>query len=167
MGDSSGLPVEISAGGRPEFVGSLVCGEVDPVVCDVAGEHVRRGVFAVDADVGVVAVAAAGHGDVDVADVGDTVEDGDRVVDGAALRAHRRHRVGELDMLGHIAGRQDHDPSHPDRSDPTVGVDGADGEGVAVADHLMPVRLDPPIVPPRGDHVPDMQPDPAGLPPCR
>ena len=102
MGDSSGLPVEISAGGRTEFVGSLVGGEVDPVVGDVAGEHVGGGVFTFDGDVGVVAVPAAGHGDVDVADVGDAVEDGDGVVDGAALCAHRRHRVGELDVLGHI-----------------------------------------------------------------
>ena len=95
MGDSSGLPVEISAGGRPEFVGSLVGGEVDPVVGDVAGGHVGGGVFTFDGDVGVVAVPAAGHGDVDVADVGDAVEDGHS---GPVTSATGRFKVPEVGL---------------------------------------------------------------------
>lgn len=69
----------------PEFLGSLVGREVDPVVCDVAGEHVGGGLFAFNVDVGVVGLPASGHGYVDVAAIGDAVDEGDGVVDGGAL----------------------------------------------------------------------------------
>ncbi len=56
--------------------------------------HVGGGLFAfnVDVDVGVVGLPASGHGYVDVADIGDAVDEGDGVVDGAALCWRTRPR---------------------------------------------------------------------------
>ena len=50
-------------------------GSVDPAAGDGVGEDVEGGVFAGGDDVGVVVVAASGHGDVDAADVGGAVEE--------------------------------------------------------------------------------------------
>ncbi len=78
------------------------------------------GIGGVGGDVGVVPVAAAGHGDVEVLPRRRRRGDHVRGVDGDALGAVRGDRVPELDLLGHIRGREHHRPAE---SSP-VGADG-------------------------------------------
>ena len=87
-----------------EFGSAGVGGEVDPVGGDGLGEDVDGGLFAVDDDERFVHAGAAGHRDVEVADVGGLVVEADPALDGAALGAHHGARVGKLDMLGHVGG---------------------------------------------------------------
>ena len=57
-----------------------------------------------EGDEGLVGVAAAGHGDVEAADVGGPVEEEEGAVDGAALGGVAGRGVGQLDVLGDVAG---------------------------------------------------------------
>ena len=109
---------------------------VDPVDGQAAGEHVDGGVLAVEGDERVVGMAAAGHGDVQVADVGGSVEDDEGVVDGAALGGGAGGGVAQLDVLGDVAGGEGHGAGGTGDGEAVVGVDGGDGPPGPVADHV-------------------------------
>ena len=156
-------PRELAASPRAGRVASLQLGldfeggAVDPGAGEGGGEDVGGGVFAVDGDVCVVGVAAAGEGDVDAAGVGGSVEVEDGVVDGAALVGVAGLGVAELDIVGHVAGGQLDGSCDPGGGDAAVGVDGGDGPVVAVADHVVLVGAKAAVVSAGDDLVALMQ----------
>ena len=118
--------------------------------------HRVFGVFPVDGDIGVVAVGAAGHGDVEVLPRGGGGDDRVRGVGGDALGAVRGDRVAEVQMLGHIVGRQDDPAAEPapgwaDADRPVLANPG-DGPAGAVADPGSAVA-EPPVVLARDNQI--------------
>jgi hypothetical protein len=136
-----------------EFGLSRVGWLVDPVERQTLGEHIDCGLLAGDGDERFVYFAAAGHRDVQVPNIGRPVQDGDRRVHGATLRAHPSRCVRKLNMLSHIRDGKGHCSVLPGRSDSAVGMDRVDGPRRAVADHLTAIGHQTPIVRPRGNLV--------------
>ena len=81
-------------------------GAVDPVGRDGLGDNVKRGLLAGGGDEHLVGRAASGHRDVEVADVGGSVEVEDGDVDRAALCAGSGSGVGEVDVFGDVLLRE-------------------------------------------------------------
>lgn len=105
---------------------------------------VRVGVLVgpVEDHVGVVGVLAAGHCDVEVLPCGGRFHQDVCGVDGDALRSVGGDRITQIDMIGHIRGREDDGAAEPaagpaDRDRPVV-ADAGDGPGVTVAYPVLP-----------------------------
>ena len=158
-GEGAG-PVAVVAG---EFGLAGEGGLVDPAAGDGVGEDVEGGVFAGGGDVGVVVVAASGHGDVDAADVGGAVEDEDGSVDGAALGGVAGLGVGQLDVVLDVVGGEADGAGSSVDGEVAVAVDGVDGPLVAVADHEAAVGVELAVVAAGGDLVADVEPVAAGV----
>jgi hypothetical protein len=142
-------------GGGGEFGAADGGGGVDPVLGEGVGEDVAGGAGAVGDDEDFVRVAAAGHGDVDAADVAGAVEDEEGSVDGAALGGAAGLGVGQPDVLSQVRRRQADYPGAAGDSDRAVAVQVGDGPGVAVLDHQAAVGVELPVVATRRDPVTD------------
>ena len=79
---------------------------VDPVGGDRLGDDVEGGLLPCGRDEDFVGRAASGHRDVEVADVGRSVEEQDAGVDRSALCAGSGSGVGEVDVFGDVLPRQ-------------------------------------------------------------
>jgi hypothetical protein len=135
-----------------------VGGLVDPVAGEAAGEDGSGGVFSSQGEVGVVRVGAAAHGYVQVPHITSPVHHQQGVVDGAALGGGRGGGVGQLDMLGHVAGREVNEAVPALGGETVVGMDGRDGPAGAVADHLAAVGDELAVVAARCDLIAHEQP---------
>ena len=128
-----------------------------------AGEDVSGGVLAPHGQVGVVGGGAAAHGHVQVPHITRPVSTTKRAwLDGAALGSGGGGGVGQLDVLGDVAGREVDGAVPAGGGEAVVGVDGGDGPVGAVADHLASVGDQLPVVAAGGDLIPDVQPHRAG-----
>ena len=116
-----------------EFGSAGVGGLVDPIADETLGEDVMRGLLAGCDQVGVVAVCAAGHGDVQVADITGSVDDDKGVVDGATLGGGGGGGVAELDVIGDVAGGEVDGAVMAGGGEAAVGVDGVDSPPGPVA----------------------------------
>ena len=146
----------VGRGVRVQFGLSYEGGPVDPVGGDGLGDDVEGGLFAGGGDEDFVGGAASGHGDVEVADVGGSVEVENRDIDRATLRSGAGAGVGEVDVFGDVLGRDPDAAAATFGADRPVGVDGGDGPFGSVADHTAAVGEESAVVVAGGDLVADV-----------
>ena len=140
-----------------QFGAAGVGWEVDPVGRDCLSEDVGGGLLAGGDDERFVCSGAAGHGDVEVADVGGLVEQGATALDVASLGAHHGARVGEFDVLGDISRWEVDGAVFAGDGDRFVVADVPDCPDGAVADHLVAVGGEGAVVLACRDLVTDMK----------
>ena len=131
----------------PASTWRAVTGSAVPVV-----RGLRVGVV-VGVHVEPVGLAAPRGRDVEDLAGGGRRHHGVRGVDAAALGPMRRRGVGQLDVLGHVVGREHHSPGARDPLDGhgTVVMGGSDGPLVAVADPPSAGAETPVVL--TGDHL--------------
>jgi hypothetical protein len=138
----------VVGGDAAKVLGCCVFGAVPQLVDLAFGKRVTVAVLGFCAvagvDVGVVGLAAAGHGDVGHRPAGAFADDGVGGVGGDALGRMHRNCVAQGDVLGEVVGVEDDAgvvgkalSGNPIR----VWVDGGDAPAVAVADLISRIRL--------------------------
>jgi len=156
FGDDGFVGGQFGAGVLQNAVEDASCTRVGVL----AGVRFCMVVGVVEDHVGMVGVAAAGHGDVEVLSCGGRLDEDVRGVGGDSLGAVGGDRVPEIDMLGRIPGWQDDRAAEPaawfaDGEGP-VAADGRDGPYVAVAYPVASVRgAESSVVAAGDDGVPD------------
>lgn len=77
-------------------------GTVDPIATQPPGQHIARRLSGLDGDVGGVVFAAADHWDVNASGIDRSVDEGQRSVDGPAMRPVRVCAYSQLDIVGDV-----------------------------------------------------------------
>ena len=109
-------------------------------------QYVRGGVLTRRGDEGEIARPATSERYIDVSDIGRVVEVQDPDVDCAALSAHAGGGVCQLDVLGHIAGREADAAVAAGGDERAVAADSIDGPRRSVADHVATVGAQATVV---------------------
>lgn len=124
------VPFDLALGDR----GSAVRAEVGSVAAEGLHPLLARRVDVIGDEMGCVAMAPAGHRDVGAGGAGGLREEQVGCVDRLALRSVCGGRVGELDMLIDILGRQGPVTAPACDVDREVGIESGDDPGVPVGD---------------------------------
>jgi hypothetical protein len=132
------------------------CGLVDPVRGEALGEDIDGGLFTGRRDEGLVRVSPTRHRHVEIPYVGWAIEEHNGVLNGSTLCSHAGCGVGEFDMFGHVPDGQTNGAMSAGRGDGPVAMNGIDGPGSTVANHLAAIGQKPTVVVTRCDLVTDI-----------